>query len=78
MKNPNELFDDERPIVRVDNIGTEQTFVVGREGVTAIKPHRECGEMAYIPWVLVYAGDEIAYRFPANYCCISYVESEGE
>jgi hypothetical protein len=43
-----------------------------RDGVTAIIPYEERGEMAAVTWLAVYVGAEIRHRIPAHLCRIEY------
>jgi hypothetical protein len=43
--------------------GNPHNYVVGKAGITEIKETEECGEYASIPWVEVYAGNELIARF---------------
>ena len=64
------IIQDERPI---DNILADDWMAsVHLDGVTAIVPYEECGEMAHVTWLAVYVDDEIKYRIPARLCQIEY------
>ena len=63
MIEPTAIFDDERPIQAVVTMGEDYSvYIVGHGGVTKITPYREVGQMTYIPWLAVYAGDDITAR----------------
>jgi len=62
--------------LRTNEPGTLWSFKVGRKGITKIIAYYESGQMAAVPWIAVYAGDIIKYRFDAVNCVIEYKETE--
>lgn len=51
--------------------GTEG-FTVGVNGVTRIEAYDENGQMAMVPWVAVFKGDQICCRAPAAQMSVHY------
>jgi len=66
------IVEDERPITSVFCGPSGNNFTVGTENITAIIAYNECGEYAHVPWVAIYRGEEIAYRYPAHQLAIGY------
>lgn len=66
------ITEDERPITTAFVNCAGEGYVLGRGGVTRIAAYNECGEYAYIPWVAIYRGEEIAMRFPAHQLTLGY------
>ncbi|MHC4509534.1 MAG: hypothetical protein ACYTAO_11340 [Planctomycetota bacterium] len=57
------INDDPRPIESAwSDAPDEVGATVGHQGVTAITPYEEFGEMAPVTWLAVYRGDELWKR----------------
>ena len=71
-----EMSKDSRPIYSA--IGDNGRYIVGSLGVTKIEAYDENGEMAYVPWLAVFQGDELAYRVPARCMSVCYHNSSSD
>ena len=69
------LFDDDRTIVKVVK-GKAVWHTRQPYGYTKIIAYRECGQMAYVPWLAFYVGDELRFRMDAAGCYIEYEEGQ--
>jgi len=73
-----ELSKDTRKIVSVEKgIGEDILyFKVGgyhnKNIITSICAYDEFGQNAYIPWIAIYIGEQIVFRFDAVNCIICY------
>jgi len=65
MKPICELPQDKRPITAITYDDGSWTKV-GEAGVTTIQGYYESGQMAAIPWLAVYVGEEMVSRIPAT------------
>lgn len=64
--------DDSRAILAIHMPGDPQAwFRVGR-GCTRIEAYDENGDMASIPWLAVFDGDEIIFRTAAAHVGVAY------
>ena len=43
--------------------GNPHQFVAGAGGITELREVQECSEFCYIPWIEVWAGDQLRARF---------------
>ena len=69
------ITDDTRPIEQIvfdDDEGGR--FKVGSSGVTKIEAYSEYREMASVPWLAVYVGEEMHSRWPSRMCGIIYFD----
>jgi hypothetical protein len=48
---------------------------VGANGVTKIEPYDENGQMAYVPRVRVFRGDDIYCTLPVTNLCVEYCQA---
>jgi hypothetical protein len=50
------------------------SLMVGEDGITEFVPYYESGQMAEVPWIAIYKGDEIISRIDATGLYIQYFE----
>ena len=67
------ITDDERPIVWISWSDGNAFIKVGQQGVTKIEAYEEAGQMGWVPWLKVYAGDVVTQRIDAAGKEIGYV-----
>lgn len=67
------IVDDLRPIQSVVTLGGEagEWWAVGRGNTTRIEAYHENGQMALVPWLAIYEGDEIVFR--VNGAAVEYI-----
>lgn len=66
------LVNDTRLIQFVTTAGDGGEFMaVGKEGITKIAPYTENGQMAAVPWLAIYKGDDIIVR--VNCAAVEYI-----
>lgn len=66
------ILDDDSPISCIHFDKAKWSISVNRDGITKIEAYGEAGEMAQVPWIAVWKGNKILYRFPARMCRIEY------
>ena len=67
------ILEDKTPIVGIHFDHAQlSVYVGGGLDVTKIEAYPENGQMAEVPWIAVWKGDNILYRIPANLCRIEY------
>lgn len=70
---PEVIFDNEHLIKSVCTIGENfKLWNVGERGITKIIPYREAGQMAHVPWLAIYRGDNIVLR--VNCIAVEFIE----
>lgn len=67
------LSQDDMPIKAVHQMSGDDNYVVGVKGVTRIMAYDEHGEMDWVPWVAIYAGERLWLRMPARNLKIYYM-----
>jgi hypothetical protein len=75
-KGHTELSRDARPIWSVFWPVEGAGFTVGQGKCTRIEAYDENGELAHVPWVAVFFGDEIVARIPANQVAVHYKSTQ--
>lgn len=71
-RDPDDMLDDERTI-KSAHYERGGGYEVGEDGVTEIVAYGEKGQGAYVPFIAVYKGSEIATRVPAHkFASINY------
>jgi len=68
------ILDDDTPINCIHFDEARWSVYLHKDGITKIEAYGEAGEMAEVPWVAVWRGNEILYRFPARICRIEYAQ----
>jgi len=73
------LTEDNRPIdlIYLPQAPEEEFYCVGHDGVTRIEVYDDNGQMARVPWLAVFKGEEVAMRSPAHHWIIGYALNGG-
>lgn len=73
-KGATELSKDTRPIQVIvwPAFGNQRPLRLGHDGVTRIEAYDENGELAAVPWVAVFKGDDLVLRTAARHVFVSY------
>jgi len=66
MTFPCSMLVDARPITSIVWADGNAIIKAGTDGVTKIVAYTECGQMAHVPWLAVYKGDEVYCRLDAT------------
>lgn len=67
------LATDPRPILEAWTFGGHGGgWVVGQAGTTKIEAYDDLGSESFVPWIAVYAGDQVVVRIVAHQVEIHY------